>query len=152
MQAGGQADGEYYSNTWPFNNQYWPVAPGRDPFVLVGHGLVSQGAHETSWAFFFCLFRRPTDQVGSALEPPPDPLVESSAEGIVPSSGVVMDYRVSYEHSLKNKPVEFIVHVPSQLVDDIPANVPRALLPQYITDLILKRSPQIGKIRHLRIL
>lgn len=43
-----------------------------------------------------------------------------------------MDYRVSYEHSLKDAPDEFIVHVPSQLVDAIPANVPRALLPEYI--------------------
>ena len=59
-----------------------------------------------------------------------------------------MDYRVSYEHSLKNAPDEFIVHVPSQLVEDIPANVPRALLPEYITDLILKRSPRIGRFRH----
>jgi hypothetical protein len=63
-----------------------------------------------------------------------------------------MDYRVSYEHSLKNAPDEFIVQVPSQLVEDIPANVPRALLPEYIPDLILKRSPRIGKIRYLRIL
>ena len=63
-----------------------------------------------------------------------------------------MDYRVSYEHSLKNAPDEFIVQVPSQLVEDIPANVPRALLPEYITDLILKRSPRIGRIRYLRIL
>ncbi|KAE8758398.1 hypothetical protein FSO04_18555 [Paraburkholderia madseniana] len=63
-----------------------------------------------------------------------------------------MDYRVSYEHSLKSAPDDFIVHVPPQLVDDVPANVPRALLPEYITDLILKRSPQIGKIRCLRIL
>jgi hypothetical protein len=63
-----------------------------------------------------------------------------------------MDYRVSYEHSLKNAPNEFIVQVPSQLVEDIPANVPRALLPEYITDLILTRSPQIGRIRYLRIL
>jgi hypothetical protein len=63
-----------------------------------------------------------------------------------------MDYRVSYEHSLKNQPDEFIVHVQSQLVENIPANEPRALLPEYITELILKRSPQIGKIRHLRIL
>ena len=30
--------------------------------------------------------------------------------------------------------------------------VPRALLPEDITDLILRRSPQLGKIRHLRIL
>lgn len=63
-----------------------------------------------------------------------------------------MDYRVSYEHSLKNALGEFIVHVPSQLVEDIPANVPRALVPEYIAELILKRSPQIGKIRYLRIL
>jgi hypothetical protein len=63
-----------------------------------------------------------------------------------------MDYRVSYEHSLKNQPDEFIVHVPSQLVENVPANVPRALLPEYISDLILKRSPRIGKIRYLRIL
>ena len=63
-----------------------------------------------------------------------------------------VDYRVSYEHSLKSDPNEFIVQVPSQLVVDVPANVPRALLPEYITELILQRSPQIGKIRHLRIL
>ncbi|MDN7629688.1 hypothetical protein [Burkholderia cenocepacia] len=63
-----------------------------------------------------------------------------------------MDYRVSYEHSLKNDPDEYIVHVPSQLVEGVPGNVPRALLPEYITELILKRSPRMGKIRHLRIL
>jgi len=63
-----------------------------------------------------------------------------------------MDYRVSYEHSLQNKPDEFIVHVSSQLVEDVPPNVPRALLPEYITELILKRSPQIGRIRYLRVL
>ena len=63
-----------------------------------------------------------------------------------------MNYHVSYEHSLKTQPDEFIVHVPSQLVEDVPANVPRALLPEYITDLILKRSPRIGKIRNMRIL
>jgi len=64
----------------------------------------------------------------------------------------MMDYRVKYEHSLKGDPDEFIVRVPSQLVEGVPANVPRALLPEYITDLILKCSPQIGKIRHLRLL
>jgi hypothetical protein len=63
-----------------------------------------------------------------------------------------MDYHVSYEHSLKNAPDQFIVHVSSQLVEDVPANVPRELLPEYITDLILMRSPRIGKIRDLRIL
>lgn len=63
-----------------------------------------------------------------------------------------MNYRVTYEHSLRSEPDKFIVQVPSQLVDDIPANVPRALLPEYITELILQRSPRIGKIRYLRIL
>jgi hypothetical protein len=63
-----------------------------------------------------------------------------------------MEYRVSYEYSLANAPNDYISHVPSQLVDNVPASVPRALLPEFITDLILKRSPQIGKIRYLRIL
>ncbi|TAM04928.1 MAG: hypothetical protein EPN70_10215 [Paraburkholderia sp.] len=63
-----------------------------------------------------------------------------------------MEYRVSYEHSLASAPDDYIVNVPSQLVDGIPANIPRALLPEYITDLIRQRSPQIGKIRALRIL
>jgi hypothetical protein len=63
-----------------------------------------------------------------------------------------MDYRVSYEHSLKNEPDDFIVSVPSQLVEGVPASVPRALLPEYIADIIATRSPEIGKIRHLRIL
>ncbi|WP_186146230.1 hypothetical protein [Burkholderia gladioli] len=63
-----------------------------------------------------------------------------------------MEYRVSYEHSLASAPDDYIVNVPSQLVDGIPANIPSALLPEYITDLIRQRSPQIGKIRALRIL
>jgi hypothetical protein len=63
-----------------------------------------------------------------------------------------MEIRVAYEHSLASAPEEFIVHVPSQLVTDIPANVPRALLPEFIASLIVKRSPTIGKIRNLRIL
>lgn len=63
-----------------------------------------------------------------------------------------MDYRVSYEHSLKGEPDAFIVQVPSQLVCDVPASVPRALLPEYITNLILQRSPTIGRIRNLRVL
>ena len=63
-----------------------------------------------------------------------------------------MEYLVSYEHSLKSNPNDFIVRVPSQLVPDVPANIPRALLPEYITELILTRSPQIGSIRYLRIL
>jgi hypothetical protein len=63
-----------------------------------------------------------------------------------------MDILVSYEHSLASAPEEFIVHVPSQLVNNVPANVPRALLPEYIANLIVERSPSIGKIRNLRIL
>ncbi|WP_423758912.1 hypothetical protein [Burkholderia sp. NLJ2] len=63
-----------------------------------------------------------------------------------------MDYRISFEYSLRNNPDEFIVHVPSQLAEGVPANMRRALLPEYITELILKRSPQMGKVRHLLIL
>jgi hypothetical protein len=59
-------------------------------------------------------------------------LIKSRTEGSPYKVRTVMDYRVSYEHSLKNQPDEFIVHVPSQLVENIPANVPRALLPESI--------------------
>jgi hypothetical protein len=62
-----------------------------------------------------------------------------------------MDYRVSYEHSLASAPEDFIAKVPSQLVEGVPANIPRALLPEFISDLILKRSVRIGKIRKLRL-
>ncbi|RQH04999.1 hypothetical protein [Paraburkholderia dinghuensis] len=63
-----------------------------------------------------------------------------------------MEIRVTYEHSLASAPDEFIVHVPSQVVTGIPANVPRAFLPEVIATLIVERSPTIGKIRNLRIL
>ena len=63
-----------------------------------------------------------------------------------------MNYQVSYEHSLKSAPSDFIVHVPCQLIENVPDDIPFALLPEFITDLILSRSPQIGKIRELRIL
>ena len=63
-----------------------------------------------------------------------------------------MEIRVAYEHSLASAPEEFIVQVPSQLVTDIPPGVPRALLPELIANLIVERSPSIGKIRNLRIL
>ena len=63
-----------------------------------------------------------------------------------------MDYRVSYEHSLASAPEDFIAKVPSQLVEGVPANIPRALLPEFISDLIRQRSPRIGRIRNLRIL
>jgi hypothetical protein len=42
--------------------------------------------------------------------------------------------------------------VPAQIVEDVPANVPRALLPEFIARLILQRSPRIGRIRNLRVL
>ncbi|AXL53466.1 hypothetical protein DSC91_006904 [Paraburkholderia caffeinilytica] len=63
-----------------------------------------------------------------------------------------MEYRVSYEHSLASSPDDFIARVASQLVDNVPANIPRALLPEFIADMILERSPQIGRIRYMRIL
>jgi hypothetical protein len=63
-----------------------------------------------------------------------------------------MDYRVSYEHSLASAPDDYIAKVASQVVEDVPADIPRALLPEFIKDLILKRSARIGKIRGLRIL
>jgi len=68
------------------------------------------------------------------------------------ASRFAMQYRVAYEHSLQSAPDDFVVQVPSQLVDDVPANIPRALLPEYITDMILNRSSQIAKIRNLRVL
>lgn len=63
-----------------------------------------------------------------------------------------MEYRVSYEHSLATAPADFIAQVPSQLVTDVPASIPRELLPEFITKLILQRSPGIGRIRNLRII
>lgn len=59
-------------------------------------------------------------------------------------------YRAGEDHSLKSDPDAFFVQVPSQLVDGIPGNIPRALLPEYITELILSRSPGIGKVKNLR--
>jgi hypothetical protein len=63
-----------------------------------------------------------------------------------------MQCRISYEYSLKAAPENFVVHVPSQLVDGIPANIPRALLPEYIADLLRQRSSGIGRIRNLWVL
>ncbi|KVE52968.1 hypothetical protein WI94_19355 [Burkholderia vietnamiensis] len=57
-----------------------------------------------------------------------------------------MEYRISYEHSLASAPDDYIVHVPSQLVDDVPANIPRALLPEYIADLIFPDGTQVKDI------
>lgn len=64
----------------------------------------------------------------------------------------ILDYRVSYEHSFVSAPHDFIAQVPSQLVIDVPVTVPRALLPEFLADLIRERSPTIGRIRNLRIL
>jgi len=63
-----------------------------------------------------------------------------------------MEYRVSYEQSLANAPDDFIGPVASQPVDDIPANIHAPCSPKFIADPILKRSPQIGRIRDLTIL
>jgi hypothetical protein len=63
-----------------------------------------------------------------------------------------MEYRVSYEYSLASTPHDFIAHVPLQILSDVPANIPLALIPEYITDLILIGSPHIGKVRNLRVL
>ncbi|KVH79407.1 hypothetical protein WJ42_05980 [Burkholderia cepacia] len=63
-----------------------------------------------------------------------------------------MQVRVGFEHSLIDAPDDFIVQVPSQFIDNVPANIPPVLLPEYLADLILKRSLQIGKIRNLRLL
>jgi hypothetical protein len=69
-----------------------------------------------------------------------------------PSEQKLLNYRVAYEHSLASAPDNFIVHVPSQTICDVPQTVPRALLPEFITQLILERSPSMGRIRNLRIL
>jgi hypothetical protein len=63
-----------------------------------------------------------------------------------------MDYHVAYEHSLATAPDDYIVNVPSQLVSDVPPNIPRALLPEVIEKLILERSPRIGRIRNLKLI
>ncbi|PRF31083.1 hypothetical protein [Burkholderia multivorans] len=63
-----------------------------------------------------------------------------------------MQVRVAYEHSLSDAPDDFIANVSSQVIENVPANIPPVLLPEYIVKLILQRSPQIGKIRNLRLL
>jgi hypothetical protein len=79
-------------------------------------------------------------------------LIESVAQRISVGARLIMEYRVSFEHSLASAPNDFIARITSHRVDDVPANIPRALLAEFIADLILKRSPQIGRIRDLRIL
>ncbi|MGF6301322.1 hypothetical protein OKW42_004675 [Paraburkholderia sp. WC7.3d] len=60
------------------------------------------------------------------------------------TSNQLMDYRIIYEHSLVSAPNDFIVHVPSQMICDVPVTVPRALLPEFVANLIRERSPSIG--------
>src|SRR5260370_14865466 len=127
----------------------------RPPHASTSHGIHCTARRDqprNTHTPYFCLFRSlqgiATDRYAGSLRR----LIKSCTEESPSKVRTVMDYRVTYEHSLQNKPDEFIVHVPSQLVENIPANLPRALLPEYITNLILKRSPQIGKIPHLRIL
>lgn len=79
-------------------------------------------------------------------------LVHRKASRSLPHDEFIMDIRVSYEHSLASAPDNFIANVPSQLVPDVPANIPRTLLPEFIASLIIERSPSIGRIRNLRIL
>jgi hypothetical protein len=69
-----------------------------------------------------------------------------------PNAQTNMDIRISYERSLATASDEFIANVASQVVTNIPANMPRVLLPEFIASLTLNRSPAIGKIRNLRIL
>jgi EAL domain-containing protein (putative c-di-GMP-specific phosphodiesterase class I) len=49
----------------------------------------------------------------------------------------------SASYSLASAPDNFIVHVPSQVVTDVPANIPHALLPEYLEGLIRERSPEM---------
>ncbi|MBA9947208.1 hypothetical protein D7207_27435 [Burkholderia cepacia] len=63
-----------------------------------------------------------------------------------------MEYHVTYEYSLCNAPDDYIGTVPSQLVQEVPSNIPPVLLPEFIKSRILERSPQIGNIRRLQIL
>lgn len=65
---------------------------------------------------------------------------------------VAVQYNVSYEHSLSEAPDDFVARVPSQIITDVPANVPPVLLPEFLTNLIQQRSPRIGRIRNLRVI
>ncbi|WP_454805997.1 hypothetical protein [Paraburkholderia fungorum] len=63
-----------------------------------------------------------------------------------------MEYHVTYEYSLGDAPDNYIVTVPSQLVRDVPSNIAPVLLPEFIRNVILQRSPQMANIRRLRVL
>lgn len=72
-------------------------------------------------------------------------LIKSCVSTTLPGAAPIADYRVSYEHYVASASDGCIAQVPSQVIDDVPANIPRALLPEYITDLILKRFARVGK-------
>ncbi|MDP9651441.1 hypothetical protein J2793_006916 [Paraburkholderia caledonica] len=118
--------------------------------LLRVRGIAAASGHKVVAPRYLILDNDKTErstQTAPAFAPPQCGLLESTSP---PLPRFAMQYRVAYEHSLRSAPDDFIVHVPSQLLDDIPANIPRALLPEYITDIILKRSSQIAKIRNLR--
>lgn len=68
--------------------------------------------------------------------------------GVARRPHYAMQYRIACGHSLD----DVVLHVPLHIVDDVPANIPRALLPEYITEGPQKRSPQIAMTRNLRML
>nr|WP_244125890.1 hypothetical protein [Burkholderia gladioli] len=63
-----------------------------------------------------------------------------------------MQVHVAQEHSRADVSGDFIVQVPSLLIGNVPINTLRALLPEYLVDLILKCSSKIVDIRNLRLL
>jgi len=78
-------------------------------------------------------------------------LIETGVSNVF-GSQFIMDFRISYEHSLASDPNDYVIQVPAQLVDDVLANIPHELLAEFITGILLTRPPKIGKIRHLRML
>ncbi|WP_338418659.1 hypothetical protein [Burkholderia multivorans] len=67
-------------------------------------------------------------------------------------SDAAMEYHVTYEYSLADAPDDYTVTVSSQLVREVPSNIAPVLLPEFIKNMILQRSPQMANIRRLRIL
>lgn len=76
-------------------------------------------------------------------------------EGTIPVRNYqlpAMEYHVTYEYSLSDAPDDYIGAVPSQLVREVPSTIPPVLLPEFIRNQILQRSPQIANVRSLQIL
>src|SRR6202051_4602204 len=57
------------------------------------------------------------------------PLIKSGVTATFSGASPIMDYRVSYEHSLASAPDDYIAKVPSQVVEGGPANIPAPLVP-----------------------